>query len=680
VAEQRLYEWNLLTGQTQELLAPADVLKKGEEKPSPEEKARRERMRINVGGFTDFQLSEDGQRVLVSLSDKLYVVDRQNGSKLELSIRPGTILDPKLSPDGKRVAYVRDFDVYVYDLSSGEEVAVTKGGTRRKTYGLAEFVAQEEMGRHSGYWWAPDSQLLAIEEADHEEVEIWYIADPAKPDQSPMAQYYPRPGKTNVRTRLGIFAVKGGEPVWVEWGAQDFEYLAAVHWDLAGPLTVTLQDRKQQQLILLRVDPASGKTTLLLTERSSNWINLHQEVPVWLSHSQRFLFILNRSENEELHSCPADGGEIFQVAPLQDGGSPGEYFAGLMHFNRDSRLAHYRITTGVGAEAVRSVLLGTDGQPEEDKEAASPHVLGGAFSRDGSVAVFTRTSLEEMPFSIVRSQGGGKPGRLPSVAVEPGFRPNVVIETVGSTEGYPTAVVRPRDFDPGNRYPVIVQVYGGPRHQTVVQAMSRWLLPQWLADQGFVVASIDNRGTPGRGGKWEMAIYQKFGTVPLEDQIQGLQLLGQKYSEMDLDRVGIVGWSFGGYLSALAALKHPAVFKAAVAGAPVTEWRDYDTHYTERYLGLLPEDESIYTEASLLPLAARLERPLLLVHGTADDNVYSRHSLRLADALFRAGKEFELMLLPSLTHMVYEPIATERLWTAIARYFKRHLSEPRCRE
>jgi dipeptidyl-peptidase-4 len=208
--------------------------------------------------------------------------------------------------------------------------------------------------------------------------------------------------------------------------------------------------------------------------------------------------------------------------------------------------------------------------------------------------------------------------------------------------------------------------------------MRNWLVPQWLANQGFIVVAIENRGTPGRGREWERAVYQKFGTVPLEDQVKVLERLCASYPEMDKERVGIVGWSFGGYMAANGVLRKPDVFKAAVAGAPVTDWEDYDTHYTERYMGLLPESKKSYDEASLLPLAKDLKRPLLLVHGTADDNVYYRHTLKLANALFRAGKDFETLPLPGITHMyTSDPAVMERLWAKTAGFFKTHLGEPK---
>jgi dipeptidyl-peptidase-4 len=208
--------------------------------------------------------------------------------------------------------------------------------------------------------------------------------------------------------------------------------------------------------------------------------------------------------------------------------------------------------------------------------------------------------------------------------------------------------------------------------------MRNLLIPQWLADQGFVVVAIENRGTPGRGRDWERAIYGKFGTVPIEDQVKGLKLLGEKYPELNLNRVGITGWSFGGYMAALAVMKRPDIYKAAVAGAPVTDWEDYDTHYTERYLGVLPESKTAYEQSSLLPLASKLERPLLLVHGTADDNVYYRHTLRLTDALLRAGRDFEVMPLPAVTHMVTaDPTVYERFMTRSAAFFRKHLGLPK---
>jgi dipeptidyl-peptidase-4 len=224
---------------------------------------------------------------------------------------------------------------------------------------------------------------------------------------------------------------------------------------------------------------------------------------------------------------------------------------------------------------------------------------------------------------------------------------------------------------------VLVDVYGGPHHNYVVATQTRWLLNQWYADQGFVVVTIDGRGTPGRGVAWERAIYQKFGSVPLGDQVEGLQALAAQHPALDLSRVGIKGWSFGGYMAALAVMRRPDVFHAGVAGALVCDWHDYDTHYTERYLGVPPDAAPAYDEGSLLTYAAKLDRPLLILHGTADDNVYFRHSLRLVDSLFRHGKHFEMVPLSGLTHMVPDPAVMEALHVRMAGFLRKHLGRPR---
>jgi dipeptidyl-peptidase-4 len=298
------------------------------------------------------------------------------------------------------------------------------------------------------------------------------------------------------------------------------------------------------------------------------------------------------------------------------------------------------------------------------------------FAADHSLYVRTFRDLKTMPQSTVHRTAGKLVGALPSVAESPRKAPLVELTTVGASKLH-AAILFPRNFDEVKRYPVLVDVYGGPGHQHVLASMNRWLLDQWYADQGFIVVAIDGRGTPGRGGAWESAIYERFASVPLRDQVEGLQALAVKYPAMDLTRVGIDGWSFGGYLAALAVLRRPDVFHAGVAGAPVCDWLDYDTHYTERYLGVpIGPDDEIYKANSLLSFAPKLKRPLLLMHGTADDNVYFRHSLRLADDLFRHGKDFDILPLSGLTHMVPDPVVMENLHGRIARYLHRHLGGP----
>lgn len=665
-AQLRLYEFDLASGKTRELLTPEMVLRGVQEKLTPEEKARRERQRVSVGGFTRFQLSEDGARILVSLSGKLYVVERGNGTVQKMNTGPGTLLDPRFAPDGKSVAFVRDNDLHVLDLAGQKETPVTKGGSERRTHGLAEFVAQEEMGRFSGYWWSPDSKHLAYEEADADGVEIWHVADPIHPDRPANPTFYPRPGKANVKVRLGIVAATGGKTTWVKWDEQKYPYLAAVRWAHSGPLTILVQTREQTEQVLLRVDPRTGKTTGLLIERDPVWVNIHSDGPRWLKDGS-FLWSSEGPTGPRLEQREPNGARSRVLVPAEQG------YQGMVDVDPDAGSVVYKASTDP-TEAHLFRLALESGKPVAlTKE---PGIYNAVFSKNHAIYALQASTASSMPVTTVHARDGKLLGTLPSVAEDPPFVPRAELVKVGAEPGFYCSILRPHTFDAGKRYPVIVHVYGGPHHQQVLAPMSTRLIDQWLADQGFIIVSIDNRGTPGRGRDWERAIGKHFGTVPLEDQIAGLKALGRRFPEMDLDRVGIYGWSFGGYMSALAVLRRPSVFKAGVAGAPVVDWLDYDTHYTERYLGLPDKEPSAYREGSLLTYAQGLKRPLLLVHGTADDNVYFRHTLKLADALFRAGKDFEVLPLSGLTHMVPDPVVMERLYGRFARFFEKHLGKP----
>ncbi|MBY0528550.1 MAG: S9 family peptidase [Gemmataceae bacterium] len=661
-----LYEFDVASGKTRELLTPEKLLKGAEEKLTPEEKARRERMRVSGAGFTDFQFAPDGKAILLMLSGRLYLVPRDGGDVKELKTGEGTLQDPKFSPDGKMVSFVKNQDVFVYDLATDKERAVTKGGTEKKTHGLAEFVAQEEMNRFTGYWWSPDSKSIAYEEADADGVEVWYVADPAHPEAAAFPSYYPRPGKANVKVRLGIVPVAGGETVWVEWDAKEYPYLGSVHWSKAGPLTITVQTRNQQELVLLRVDPTSGKTVPLVTEKDTAWVNLEQDVPRWLDDGSAFLWSSEHDGGPRLELHEKDGTLKRVLVPSKAG------YQNLVDFDgKTGQFVFHASLDPTQSHLYRGVLDGPAVALSKE-----PGVHNAVLSKDQSLYVHQALLADAMPKTTVHRADGSLVGELPSLAEKPPFVPKAEVLKVGDGAGFYASIVRPHDFDAKKKYPVIVDVYGGPGHNKVMAPMHTRLLDQWLADQGFIVVSIDGRGTPGRGRDWERAIYKKFGTVPLDDQVAGLKALGKKFPELDLDRVGITGWSYGGYLSALAALKKPDVYKAAVAGAPVTDWHDYDTHYTERYMGVPDKEDPAYKEGSLLTHAGKLKVPLLLIHGTADDNVYFRHTLRLSDALFKEGKDFEVLPLSGLTHMVPNPLVMQRLWGRVAGHFQKHLGKP----
>ncbi len=685
-AKLRLYEFDVAGGKTRELLTPEQVLKGAEEHLTPEEKARRERQRVSVGGFTDFQLSEDGKSILVSLSGKLYVMDRSprkkrtgpltqeipsgfseaSGAITELKTEPG-VIDPKFSPDGTKVAFVHNYDVYVIDIATQKVTAVTTGGTELISHGLAEFVAQEEMYRYSGYWWSPDSKSIVFEEVNANGVEIWYVSDPARPEQPANTSFYPRPGKANVTVRLGVVAAAGGPTVWIQWDTNRYPYLTTFRWDKGGPPTLCVQTRDQKELVVLKADRESGKTSTLVTERDPAWVNIALGVPRWLDTGEGFLWESERAGGPQLELRDPSG-ELRRVLVTS-----GEGYHGLIDVDTKAGQIVYSASSDPTQSLVyRKGFNGGEAVPL----ATTPGMHAATFAKNHGIFVHSTSATTAMPRSTVQKADGTHIGDLPSVAEEPPFTPRDELLRVGDEPGYYAAIVRPRDFDPTKRYPVILDVYGGPGHNHVSSSMGSRLLDQWMADQGFIVVSLDGRGTPGRGRDWERALFKKFGSVPLDEQIAGFKALAKRFPEMDSQRVGVVGWSFGGYLSALAVLKRPDVFKAAVAGAPVVDWLDYDTHYTERYLGMPDTDAEAYKEGSLLTYAADLKRPLLLVHGTADDNVYFRHTLKLANALFREGKDFELLPLTGLTHMVPDPVVTERLWSKIVKHFQTHLGKP----
>jgi dipeptidyl-peptidase-4 len=664
--ERDLYVFDLARGEERVLLTAQAILQGAEERLSAEERARRERMRLVADGIASFSLSKDGRRILVPLSGRLFVVERESGAVKELPRGEGFPVDARFSPDGSHVASVRDGDLYVTEVDGGAERRLTNGDGGAVEHGLAEFVAQEEMGRYEGYWFSPDSRAIAYQATDASEVELLQVADPAHPEAPPAVHRYPRAGRANARVRLGIVPVGGGETTWVSWDADRYPYLAKVVWEEENaPLTLLVQNRAQTEEALLAVDSATGGTRELLVERDDAWLNLDGDVPRWLPDGRSFLWTTERAGAWQLERRDREGRLLATLT------APGFGYRGLEDVDAERGTLLVRASPDpTQAQLWRVPLDPARGAPERLTPDAGEHYA--VVSEDHDTRVRFSATRDGAERWVVERADGSVAGELRSVALRPPFEPRLEWTTVGE-RGFHALLVRPRGFRPGARHPVVVSVYGGPQARMVGSVPREYLLEQWLADHGFVVVCLDGRGTPGRGREWERALRGRIGEIPLEDQVAGLQALGARYPELDLSRVGIFGWSFGGYLSALAVLLRPDVFDAAVAGAPVADWRDYDTHYTERYLGLPDERAEDYDRASLLTHAAGLRRPLLLVHGTADDNVLFTHSVRLSDALFRAGRDHEFLPLSGFTHMVPDPIVTMQLYGRIASFLATHL-------
>ncbi len=668
-ARQMLFEFDVKSGQTKELLTPEALLQGAAETLTAAEKARLERMRVSARGFTSFQLSADGKRLLVALSGKLYVVERATAKVLALKTGDGACLDPKFSADGASVAYVRNHDVHVVELSKNVERPVTQGGTEVRPHGLAEFVAQEEMSRFQGFWFSPDGAQVLFQETDQAGVERFAVADPLHPEAEVDRFHYPRPGRKNAAVKLGLVPLKGGRPTWVTWDAAAFPYLATVKWPAKGALTLVVQNREQTKEQILAVDPKTGATKVLLTEEDAAWLNLAQEFPAWLPDGSGFFWMSEKSGTSDIELRRADGSlDAVWVKDVHGYDGHTKYLIG--YSEKDAALF---VFTGPNPTESYVAKVTKGGKPERvTGKLPSPALETGA-SVVGELMLVTTASSTAMPKTVVLKKDGTIVGELPSVALEPSLKPNLTLLQLKTGQRSWAAVLKPKGFTAGKKYPVILNVYAGPGHLEVTQTLRENLVLQWLADQGFIVVKLDGRGTPRRGRDFERAIKGDFATVTAADQLDGLKALAAEVPELDLTRVGVYGWSFGGYMAALLGLAHGDQLKSAVAGAPVVDWLDYDTHYTERYLGVPPAAAKAYDVSSVLTYVDRAKRPLLLIHGTADDNVYFLHSLKLSDALFKAGKPHAVLPLANFTHMVPDPIVTQRLWQRIAGFFKETL-------
>lgn len=658
---QRLYRYDIASGTERELITPAALLGGKEENVSVAEKARRERMRISARGFVTFDMTEDGKTLLLSLSGKLYAFDIASRTAKPL---PGTgWIAPKFSPDGKKVAALKDGELYVIDIAAGREKRLTFGATETLRHGEAEFVAQEEMDRRDGFWWSPDSNAIAYEEADLSPVEMHYIADPLHPETPPAAFRYPRAGTNNAIVRLGVIAANGGKTVWVPWDNKAYPYLNRVVWAKHGPLTLSVMNRTVTEQQLLAADGKTGKTHLLWTERDAAWIELPDNAtfPRYLKDGS-YLWASERSGDWQLEHHRADGTLIGAVTPA------GFRFDAIETIDEASgTLVVSGGTDRMARQIFRIALAG--GTPVALTTARGLH--GASFGKQQDRFVHSYSLADGTSGSDIVDRDGKLIAHLPSAAEKPPFLPQVEYMTVGARD-FDALVVRPRDFDASRKYPVLVQEYTGPAAKQVWASARQSFERQCMADRGYIVVTLDNRGVPGRGHDWLRAIKGNFIDAPLEDQAEGLKALAARVPQMDISHTGVIGWSHGGYFAAMAVMRRPDVFAAAVAGAPPVEWEDYDTYYTERYMGLPKDNPEGYRSSNVTTYARDLTRPLLIVSGATDDNVYFQNTMQLTGALLKAGKVYEQIVLPG-THMLSDPALKSGESERVMEFFNRTL-------
>jgi dipeptidyl-peptidase-4 len=617
-----LWRLDVETGEETRLADP-EVLLGGHEELSADERARRERSREQGGGVVGNATDAAVRVAAFALSGKVFVADAETGDVRELPSRT-PVIDPRPDPTGTHVAYVADSALRVIGVDGTGDRALAEPDGPDQACGVAEFIAAEEMGRARGFWWSPDGARLLVALTDKSAVRRWHIADPANPDTEPNVVAYPAAGTDNVTVRLAIIGLDGSR---VDVDHAD-EYFVTAHWSSHGRLLLATQPRDQRSMRVLAVDPDTGATEVLAEDVDDRWVEIVPGVPAWTGDGRLVRVAVADGANRLVVEGKAVTPPSLQVRAVLDVGADVLFTASA----DDPTQVHVYRWADAGVTQVSTV----DG-------------VHGA-SRGGDVTVLTSWSLAHAGPRVSVLRGDEQVATVASLAVEPPVEPNVHLMTVSARQ-LRVALLYPTGHQPGTKLPVLLDPYGGPHAQRVMASKNAFVGPQWLADQGFAVLIADGRGTPGRGSEWERDIAFDFAGVTLDDQVDALHAVAERHPDLDLSTVAIRGWSYGGYLSALAVLRRPDVFHAAIAGAPVTEWRLYDTHYTERYLGFPHEKPDVYDRNSLINDAPKLERPLLIIHGLADDNVVVAHSVRLSSALVAAGRPHALLPLPGVTHM-----------------------------
>jgi dipeptidyl-peptidase 4 len=643
----RLWALDTKTGVERELVNPAALANDaGTESLSDQERARRERMREQASGIVAYSTNSDLSTVCFSLAGHLYTTDVLSGATKRLTT-PTPAIDPHLDPDGQWVAFSANGGLHIAAIDDSVHRSVATPESEHVSWGLAEFIANEELGRSRGFWWSPDGGQLIVERYDDSQVSTWYVSDPTHPDRPDKPQRYPAAGTPNAEVSMWLVSLDGTN-TRIEWDQGQWEYVSSVHWSDRGDPLVQLLDRRQQNLAVLAVDPGSGATTVVRQISNEHWVDVFPGSPTWGPAGE----LMTIEVVADRYALCADGSPI----------SPAEVnVRGIVDVGPDDVMF-------VGDQTPLEQQLWRWG-PQGVEQLTTTAGLHSAVRGAGTLVTVTATL--ESPTVAARWSSPTSSGLVRSVATEPPFEPNVTL--LAAADDQPrVAVILPQEPPDHDSLPVLMDPYGGPHGQQVRSAQGLYRESQWFADQGFAVVVVDGRGTPGSPA-WERAVAGDFVTAVLADQVKGLTSAADAFPVLDLSRVAIRGWSFGGYLAALAVLDLPEVFHAGIAGAPVTDFALYDTAYTERYLGTPEESPDAYEKSSLLTRAHSLSRPLQIIHGFADDNVFMAHSLQLSKVLTEHGRPHELLPLTGITHMTSNEEVAENLLLLQVDFLRRAL-------
>jgi dipeptidyl-peptidase 4 len=624
----------------------------GEEHITPAERDRRERAGEKQIGVVTFATDPALTVASFVVGERLLLADLVGGDVRELTCA-GPAFDPRPDPCGRRVAYVTDGALHLIDLATGRDAQLAADPDPDVRWGLAEFIAAEEMGRLRGYWWAPDGERLIAARVDERAVRTWHLASPVDPSVASRAVRYPQAGTKNADVSLYVVSIDGTSTE-VSWDRSGFEYVAALDWSERGAPLALVQSRDQRDVRVLTIDPVSGATEVALVDHDDRWTDLLPGVPAWLPGGR----LLTTAHRADAHALLIDGETVtppgLQVTTVIDtrelvvfAGTqePGEIHVWRLD-PRDGMLT--RITDGTG---VRGASVGGELMVLVSETPEEPLPTAVVLRDDEPIHTFARVA------------------ETPSIAARPTF------VSLGPKE-LRAAVFTPGGVEPSGPLPVLLDPYGGPGHARVTKTSRSHLESQWFADQGFVVLVVDGRGTPNRGVAWEQSIWHDYVDLALHDQVEALQAAAEALGFLDLSKVAIRGWSYGGYLACAALLRRPDVVHAGVVGAPVTDMRLYDTHYMERFLGTPQQEPEAYDRANVVNDAAALRGELLILHGIADDNVYFAHSLRLSRALMQAGRRHSMIPLSGITHRPTDEAAAENMLKIEVEFLRRALDMP----
>ena len=673
-----LWEYHIKDG-SHRLLVDADSLVSGAETLSDEEKARRERMRLFASGIVSYSWSKNSDALLFPLNGDLYYYELKHKTAKKLTNTAAFETDATISPGGNYVAFIREQNLFVLNIATGQETQLTKDGGGTIKNGMAEFVAQEEMGRMTGYWWAPDDSKIAFTRTDESAVAEVVRNEIYADEIKLFNQRYPYTGTANATIELGVVSVADGAISWIPHGDEQDIYLPRVDWTQdARFLTYQWQSRNQQLLELRLVDLSNTKQQVLLTERSKTWINLHDDLH-FLANGKGFIWASERDGYKHLYLYDLQG-------KLQRQLTRGDWIVDeLDAVNEKNGVVYFTARKDSALERHLYQVSLSGGEITRVSEAGYDHAL--VVAKDGSSFIDSFSNVTTPPKVALRAMSGEvltwlEQNALDSQHALTPYHSDLQAPRFGTLKAEDGQTMHYRMFEPatlqpGKKYPVIVSVYGGPHAQRVTNTWSgRDLYLHYLVQQGYLVFQLDNRGSYNRGKAFEDPIYKKLGVAEIADQIKGVEYL-RSLPYVDAEHIGIYGHSYGGYMAIMAMFKAGDYFAAGVSGAPVTDWALYDTHYTERYLGHPAQNADGYTASAVFPYADGLKGNLLIYHGMADDNVLFTHSTKLYKQLQDKGLLFDMINYPGSKHSMFgQPVQTH-LHKSITRFFDQHLKQQR---